>query len=380
MENNLPSGLICKPIEEIFKIKSGDFIKSSLLSERGKYNVFGGNGITGKTANFNISGKNIVIGRVGAKCGNVRLIDEKIWLTDNAFYIYNYGLDIYKPYLAAFLHFFDLRKTANQAAQPVISYKGIKDIQVPFPPLPEQQRIVAKLDSLFERIDKAIELAEQNIVRAQQFMASVLNDVFDGLDCERVKLQDACLINPLKSEVKGLGDIEMSFLPMVNLNEHQIDFTPKQTKKLKEVYTGYTYFKDGDVLLAKVTPCFENGKAGLASNLVNGIGFGSSEYYVLRANPNILPAYIYFNITTSEFLRMGARNMSGAVGLKRVTKDFLFNYEIPVPSIELQENIVKYFANQGTKLSILRNRSVERLVELKALKSSLLDAAFKGEL
>ena len=269
---------------------------------------------------------------------------------------------------------------ANKAVVSIINKSAFSNFPFPLSPLPEQRRIVAKLDSLFERIDRAIRLAEQNIIRAQQLMESVLNDVLEGLDCVRVKLQDACIINPLKSEVKGLGDIEVSFLPMADLNEHQIDFTPKQTKKLTEVYTGYTYFKDGDVLLAKVTPCFENGKAGLASYLVNGIGFGSSEYYVLRANPNILPAYIYYNLTTFEFLLLGAQNMSGAVGLKRVTKEFLFNYKIPVPSLAVQEDVIKYFADQTTKVSALTARMKIRLAKLGALKSSLLDSAFKGEL
>jgi len=273
-----------------------------------------------------------------------------------------------------------INKYNNGAAQPNLAAASLKKFNLPLPPLSEQHRIIAKLDSLFVRIDRAFELAQQNIVRAQQFMASVLNDALDDLDCEKVKVQDACVINPLKSEVKGLGDIEVSFLPMADLNEHQIDFAPKQTKKLTEVYTGYTYFKDGDVLLAKVTPCFENGKAGLASNLVNGIGFGSSEYYVLRANPNILPAYIYYNLTTSEFLRLGAQNMSGAVGLKRVTKEFLFNYKIPLPSLAVQENVIKYFADQTTKVAALTARMNIRLAKLGALKSSLLDVAFKGEL
>ena len=261
-----------------------------------------------------------------------------------------------------------------------ISKKVLETLLIPLPPLPEQRRIVAKLDRLFERIDKAITLVEQNIKNAQSLMASVLNEGLNELDSERIRLKDACIINPPKSEVKDLRNTEVSFLPMADLNAHQIDFIPKHTKQVTEVYTGYTYFKDGDVLLAKVTPCFENGKAGLAKNLVNGIGFGSSEYYVLRAKQTILPTFVYYNLASSGFLRQGAQNMSGAVGLKRVTKDFLFNYEIPVPSIEVQENVVKYFGIQKAKLSVLTGGLEVRLAELKTLKSSLLDAAFRGGL
>jgi type I restriction enzyme S subunit len=269
---------------------------------------------------------------------------------------------------------------ANKAVVSIINKSAFSNFPFPLPPLSEQRRIVAKLDSLFARIDRAVALVEQNIANAQHLIASMLNDVFDGLDCAKMKLQDSCIINPPKSEVKSNGNLEVSFLPMADLNAHQIDFIPKHTKRIAEVYAGYTYFKNGDVLLAKVTPCFENGKAGLADNLVNGIGFGSSEYIVLRAKQVVLPAYVYYNLTNSEFLRQGAQNMSGAVGLKRVTKDFIFNYEIPIPSIDVQENVVKYFTNQTTKLSELTSRLEERLTELRALKSSLLDSAFKGEL
>src|SRR5687768_8712810 len=97
----------------------------------------------------------------------------------------------------------------------------------------------------------------------------------------RVKISDACIINPPKSEVKGLKGLDVSFLPMADLNENKLSFNPKQIQKIENVFQGYTYFKDGDVLLAKVTPCFENGKAGVAKSLVNGIGFGSSEFIVL---------------------------------------------------------------------------------------------------
>jgi type I restriction enzyme S subunit len=290
--------------------------------------------------------------------------------------------NISTSFLLYFFKYFEveLASMGQGSTFDAISKKVLDELLIPVPPLPEQRRIVDKLDSLFVRTDKAIAIVEQNITNTQHLMASILNDVFEGLDCDRMKLQDACIINPPKSEVKNTGNLEVSFLPMADLNAHQIDFISKHTKRIAEVYTGYTYFKNGDVLLAKVTPCFENGKAGLAHNLVNGIGFGSSEYYVLRSKQAVLPAYVYFNLTSSEFLRQGAQNMSGTVGLKRVTKDFLFNYEIPVPSVDVQKNVVKYFANQTTKLSELTSRLEERLTELKALKSSLLDSAFKGEL
>ena len=110
-----------------------------------------------------------------------------------------------------------------------------------------------------------------------------------------VKIGDACAINPSKSKLSALKpDTRVSFVPMAALNEHRIAFQPSDEKLLSEVSASYTYFEDNDVLLAKVTPCFENGKAGIARGLLNGIGFGSSEYYVLRSTPQVLPEWVYF--------------------------------------------------------------------------------------
>ena len=109
-----------------------------------------------------------------------------------------------------------------------------------------------------------------------------------------VKLSEVCTVNPRKSQLAEKPETRVSFVPMADLNEHQIAFQPSDEKQLSEVSASYTYFEDNDVLLAKVTPCFENGKAGIARGLLNGIGFGSSEFYVLRSNGQVLPEWVYF--------------------------------------------------------------------------------------
>jgi len=94
------------------------------------------------------------------------------------------------------------------------------------------------------------------------------------------------------------------------------------------------------VLLAKITPCFENGKSGIAKNLINGIGFGSSEYIVLRASEKILPDFIYYFISSEKFKNLGKNNMTGSAGQQRITKDFVTEYKIPLPPLEIQKQIV----------------------------------------
>lgn len=156
-----------------------------------------------------------------------------------------------------------------------------------------------------------------------------------------VKIGDVCTINPPKSQLAGLPlDTRVSFVPMSDLNEHRIAFEPRDEKRLSELSTSYTYFQDNDVLVAKVTPCFENGKAGIARGLLNGIGFGSSEYYVLRASEQVLPEWIYFCVMHPLFRNTAAAQMTGTGGLQRVPRKYIEEFELPLPPLDVQKEIV----------------------------------------
>lgn len=156
------------------------------------------------------------------------------------------------------------------------------------------------------------------------------------------KLGNVCEINPKKSEISNLPpETIVSFVPMATVNAHRKSFVPTEERTLSEVYSGYTYFQNGDVLLAKVTPCFENGKSGIATGLTNNIGFGSSEFFVLRPNPDrVLSDYIYRLISTDAFIEQGKTKMTGTGGLQRIPRDFISSYSIPLPPLAVQEEIV----------------------------------------
>ena len=160
-------------------------------------------------------------------------------------------------------------------------------------------------------------------------------------EVEVARLADIVEINPKKSEVRALPpETPVSFVPMDELSTDRPSFTGVRDRPISEVLTGYTYFRDGDVLLAKITPCFENGKAGIARNLRNGIGFGSSEFYVFRCGEKVIPEYLYYLITQPTFREEGEKNMSGTGGQQRVTREFLESHEIPLPPLEEQRRIV----------------------------------------
>ena len=155
------------------------------------------------------------------------------------------------------------------------------------------------------------------------------------------RISEICIINPRKSILANLGpDTSVSFVPMADLNENQMTFQPMQEKLLAEVSGSYTYFADNDVLLARVTPCFENGKAGIARSLLNGVGFGSSEFIVLRCGERILPEWMYFCIMHPLFRNWAVHQMTGTGGLQRVPRSSIAGFQIPLPPLEVQREIV----------------------------------------
>ncbi|MFO1173378.1 MAG: restriction endonuclease subunit S [Hyphomicrobiaceae bacterium] len=155
-------------------------------------------------------------------------------------------------------------------------------------------------------------------------------------------LAEVCDLNPPKREVrqKLSVDAQVSFVPMEQLGICQKSIQSNGTRSLGEVYGGYTYFAERDVLLAKITPCFENGKLGIATGLENGVGFGSSEFHVLRCGPSLLPEFLFYFLSQQSIRDNGARLMTGAVGHKRVPLEYVQGLNIPVPPLPEQKRIV----------------------------------------
>ena len=153
---------------------------------------------------------------------------------------------------------------------------------------------------------------------------------------------------PSKDEVRGLPETtKVSFVPMADINMNSEFFVAKEERQISEVLSGFTYFKDDDILLAKITPCFENGKAGIARNLTNGVGFGSTEYIVIRANTDVVyPEWIYYHINSTDFILEGKNYMTGTAGQQRVDINYVKQYSIPVPALEVQKEVLDKIKNE----------------------------------
>lgn len=155
------------------------------------------------------------------------------------------------------------------------------------------------------------------------------------------RLTDICDINPRFPRDHGLEEsTDVSFVPMAAVDEVTGSIVAPQIRSYAEVRRGYTSFKENDVLFAKITPCMENGKAAIAQGLVGGIGFGSTEFHVLRASPEVLPEWLHYFVRRVQFRQEAKRNFTGTAGQQRVPTSFLENSVIPVPSLPEQRRIV----------------------------------------
>jgi type I restriction enzyme, S subunit len=148
-----------------------------------------------------------------------------------------------------------------------------------------------------------------------------------------VRLGDICEINPRNRADDAL---KAGFVPMPSVSQSYGE-TPKfEVRQWETIKSGFTHFADNDVIVAKITPCFENSKAGIVRDLPNGIGAGTTELYVIRGNGVITPEFIYAFIKTREFLENGEHVMRGVAGQQRVPSEYVYKTLVPLPSLTEQ--------------------------------------------
>lgn len=194
-----------------------------------------------------------------------------------------------------------------------------------------------------------------------------------------VRLGEVVEVNPNKIKI-DIGENELvDFIPMKNVSESSPEIIEKNFEKFKDLQKGYTQFIKNDILFAKITPCMENGKIAIISDLKEKIGYGSTEFHILRST-KIINNKLLYNFLKQKGFREDARyNMTGSVGFRRVPTEFMKSYPFPLPPLEEQQEIVRILDE------VLENENkVKELLELEeridVLEKSILNKAFKGEL
>ena len=193
-------------------------------------------------------------------------------------------------------------------------------------------------------------------------------------------LKTIAKINPKFDRTKYSDELGVSFIPMKRVSELTGDVDLSETRKFGKVKKGYTPFQDGDIIFAKITPCMENGKVAILSRLSNGIGFGSTEFHVLRLLKFMPRKYLFYYLIQEDFRKNAKRNMTGSVGQKRVPTDYLKQIEIPFPPLPEQNRIAAKIEELFTKLDAGVEALKQAQAQLKRYSQSVLKAAVEGRL
>ena len=189
------------------------------------------------------------------------------------------------------------------------------------------------------------------------------------------RLRFSILSNPVRSEVGNWADdTPVSFVPMDSVGERgEIDAS--QERPIGDIYNGYTYFAAQDILIAKITPCFENGKGAIATELINGVGFGTTEFHVLRPLDGISARWLYYLTASDAFRKIGEAEMLGAGGQKRVPEDFVRNFKTGIPSFEEQERIAVFLDWKTAQIDALIAKKRELIQKLKENRLAVITQA-----
>ncbi len=194
-----------------------------------------------------------------------------------------------------------------------------------------------------------------------------------------LKLNQICTVNPhRRTPLDRDGSKPTTFVPMSAVDDRTGTILRPELRPFAQVRKGYTYFEEDDVLFAKITPCMQNGKHAIARGLSDGIGFGSTEFHVIRPGGRVIPEWIHFFCRQPTFLRLAEDQLTGTVGQQRLPEEFLSSTEIPLPPLEDQRRIASLLAGRLTAVSRARAAIEDQLNDAKALPAACLRRAFES--
>ena len=355
-------------------MQAGKNIKSNEISqdrnEICKYPCYGGNGIRGYVSNFNKNGSYPIIGRQGALCGNMNFVEGLFYATEHAVPVESFSDT--SPYLAfLFLKQLNLNQYATATAQPGLSVNKILDVSFPLPPKEEQIRIVHEVNHLEQVVDNiekdnaellvSISLVKSKILELAISGKLVPQDPADepaeellrrinpsAVPADKshynipsswvwVKLEDIFEINPKNNNIND--DDECGFVPMANVQDGYSGKHTFEVRKWREVKKGYCHFQNGDIAVAKISPCFENLKSVIIRSLPNNIGAGTTELVILRCKKVFAPYFLYL-FKSQWYISKGTVYFKGVVGQQRVNRDIFTKLAVPLPPLNEQKRIV----------------------------------------
>jgi type I restriction enzyme, S subunit len=390
---DVPEHWEIKKLKDIISVKSGDSIKLidtldiDFIGEN--FPVFGGNGIIGYTDKYNCSGDTLVVGRVGAKCGNVRYVNEKLWVSDNALIVKS---KIDNQYLEFFINTLNLNRLASANAQPLITSSLVKNEFIAIPTANEIKVIALYLDTKTAQCDRKIDLLTQKATQYGKLKQSLINETLTrGLD-KSMPMKD--------SGVEWIGEIpnhwevvrnkqifqERSILSSTGKEtlltvSHITGVTPRSEKNVNmfmaETMEGYKICRQGDLIINTMWAWM--GALGTS----NYFGICSPAYNVYMPVNNVPYDYRYFDYlyrTPSAIVEM-TRNSKGIVSsrLRLYAKEF-FQIKTPLPPLSEQKAIADYLDTKTTQIDQIIQTINTQIEKLKELRKTLINDVVTGKI
>ena len=329
----------------------------------GKFPVNGGNGILGYTNEWN-NENCVVIGRVGAYCGSVFREYSKCWISDNAICGISNNDNI--EYLYYLLSSLQLNHRHIGTSQPLLTQEILNNIQVTIPPYVVQNKIALILRSLDDKIELNNKINE-NLERQAFALFDRLMIEAGNSDC---LVSEIAYLNPKRSLSKN------EVARYIDMSQLSTSGAFPSGWKMKP-FTGGMRFSNGDTLLARITPCLENGKTAYIDFLDNKeVAFGSTEYIVLAPKEGIPPEYLYCLARYPAFVDYAVKNMNGSSGRQRVSADIIGQFVMPRPS---ERNLRDFGSVVSALFMKMKNNSLEN-IRLASLRDSLLPKLMSGEI
>ncbi len=359
-------------LEDVCYNGSSSLSQKDIIMLEGKYPVYGASGLIKYINFYKYDKEYIAIVKDGAGIGRTMILPANSSVISTLQYIFPKE-NINIRYLYYALNAMDLSKYYSGVTIPHIYFKDYKKEELYLPIIDEQINIVNKLDKIREIIDiRKKQIEELDEIIKSQFVEMFGDVRKNDKNWKYTTLGKECFLNPKKSELKNMNEnFEVSFVAMPSVSENG-NIDTSIIKKYDDVKKGFTYFAENDVLFAKITPCMENGKGAVAVGLKNKIGFGSTEFHVLRPKENINSVWLYTLTAMKSFRIEAERKMTGSAGQKRVPISFFKTYNLGLPPITLQNqfaDIVKQIDKQKFEIQ-------KSLEETQKLQESLMNKYF----
>jgi type I restriction enzyme S subunit len=290
---------------------------------------------------------------------------------------------------------------SSNAIQQHFNIGLVREISLLQPQLEEQDAILSFLDRETAKIDRLIEARRKQVERLQEQRTAVIHHVVTkGLDphakmkhsghpwleeipahWDTYRLKFISKLNPTKSAsgYDAANTEKVVFLPMECVTaDGKMDQSNRE--RICDLWKGFTYFARGDILVAKITPCFENGKGALVSELETDIGFGTTEFHVIRARQKLLRQFLYLITVSYRFRGIGERFMTGAAGQQRVSEQFVADFPVALPPVEEQQSIVDHVQAETGRIDTLAAKYRRELELLAEYRASLISHAVTGKI